>query len=251
MSRISELKQQFSYVFTDEQATVLAEVFHSSHNDLVKSSDFKHLTSVVSELAVAQTETQIELRNLAKKVGELSEAQKRTELKVEELSISQKELSISQKELSISQKELSISLAETQKEVRNLAKQVGGLSEAFGGSLEEFALDLVPELLEKYWNLKIISCSREEINYENKSIEFDLYIEGFIKEKKTIVLGEVKSHITKEEVLKFYKLVEKVKPIYADADLKVVFFGYRAYREVRELIDSLGGYMIFSNTKKL
>jgi hypothetical protein len=209
MNSIAELQERFSFAFSPEQANVLANVIYSSYNELVKTSDFKELKQVVSDLA---------------------EAQKRTEYRVDELAKAQEQ---------------------TSREVRNLARQIGGLSESFGASLEDFALDLVPDLLEKYWNLKVIECSREEVKVDNKTIEFDIFIEGFINDKKIIVLGEVKSHITRDEVTKFYKLIDKVKPLYTDAEIRVVFFGYRAYKEVRELIRSLGGYMIFSNSKKL
>jgi hypothetical protein len=47
-----------------------------------------------------------------------------------------------------------------------------------------------------------------------KVIEFDLQLEGVIDGKKIVVLGEVKSHITIDEVNKFYKQVDKVKPVH-------------------------------------
>jgi hypothetical protein len=209
MSTLAELRDRFSFVFTPEQATVLAEAIFSSYNQLVKTSDFQELKDIVADLAIAQKRTEEEVKRLSKAQEETSRA------------------------------------------VKNLARQMGGLSEAFGASLEDLALDLVPDLLEKFWNMNVLTSSREEIEFEGGKIEFDLFIEGHIDDRKIIVLGEVKSNITKDEVTKFYKLVEKVSPSFADAEVRVIFFGYRAYKEVRTLIDSLGGYLIFSNTRKL
>ncbi|MBW7857469.1 MAG: hypothetical protein H3C43_04040 [Leptonema sp. (in: Bacteria)] len=272
MPTISELKRRFLTAFSDEQSSLLADIFYSNYDSFAKSSDLKELTEVVTELAKAQKNTDTTVKELVEAqkntdttvkelveaqkntgatVKELAEAQKRTEVKVEELAEAQKRTEVKIEELAEAQKRTEVGLEQTSKGVRNLAKQIGGLSEALGGSLEDFALDMVPELLEKYWNLQIISCSREEVEIDDRTIEFDIFIEGLIDAKKIIVIGEVKSNITKEEVKKHYKQVEMIRPLYPDSEIRVVFFGYRAYREVRELISSLGGSMIFTNSKSL
>lgn len=258
MPTISELKRRFLTAFSDEQSSLLADIFYSNYDSLAKSQDLKQLSGIVTELAEAQKNTDATVKELAEAqkntdatVKELAEAQKRTEVKVEELAEAQKNTDATVKELAEAQKRTEVTLEKMSKEVRNLAKQVGGLSEALGGSLEDFALDMVPELLEKYWNLQIISCSREEVKINDRTIEFDVFIEGVIDTKKIIVIGEVKSNITKEEVKKHYKKVDMIRPLHPDSEIRVVFFGYRAYREVRELISSLGGSMIFTNSKSL
>ncbi|MCB1177677.1 MAG: hypothetical protein KDK36_08880, partial [Leptospiraceae bacterium] len=103
--------------------------------------------------------------------------------------------------------------------------------------------------VEKYWNVEVKEVSREEILIDNKKIEFDIYIEGLIENYPAIILGEVKSNITIDEVDKFYKKVEIAKTYYNVSDIRVIFFGYRAYREVREYIRSKGGAMLFTNGK--
>lgn len=128
MSTVSELKRRFLTAFSDEQSSLLADIFYSHYESLAKSSDLKELSGIVTELARAQKDTDATVK-------ELAEAQKRTEVKVEELAEAQKKTDTSVKELAEAQKKTEVTLEELSKEVRNLAKQVGGLSEAIGGSL--------------------------------------------------------------------------------------------------------------------
>jgi hypothetical protein len=193
------IKERLNSVFEPAQANVLTEIISETYTDLVKSSDFKELKSIVQDLA---------------------EAQKRTE-----------------------------------KELRNLARQVGGLSEAFGGSLEDFALDLVPELLEKSWNLKIEDVGRDEFTINKKTVELDLVIRGNREGNPIIVLGEVKSNLTAFEVDKFLSITKEIVTFHSEEfsgkEVRVIFFGYRANREARELVKEKGAYMIFTHGKIL
>ncbi len=54
MNSIVELEKHFSLVFSEEQATVLANVIYNSYNELVKTSDFKELKEIVSSQKSAQ-----------------------------------------------------------------------------------------------------------------------------------------------------------------------------------------------------
>ena len=152
-------------------------------------------------------------------------------------------------------KELADAQKRTEKELRNLARQVGGLSEAFGGSLEDFALDLVPELLEKSWNLKIEDVGRDEFTINKKTVELDLVIRGNREGNPIIVLGEVKSNLTAFEVDKFFSITKEIVTFHSEEfsgkEVRIIFFGYRANREARELVKEKGAYMIFTHGKIL
>ena len=209
----TSIKERLNSVFEPAQANVLTEIISETYTDLVKTNDFKELKSIVQELADAQKE-------LADAQKELTDAQKRTE-----------------------------------KELRNLARQVGGLSEAFGGSLEDFALDLVPELLEKSWNLKIEDVGRDEFTINKKTVELDLVIRGNREGNPIIVLGEVKSNLTAFEVDKFLSITKEIVTFHSEEfsgkEVRIIFFGYRANREARELVKEKGAYMIFTHGKIL
>lgn len=226
MNSVQALSQRLSAVFEPGQAQLLAEVINESYSELVKTSDFSELKSIVGELAQAQGRTE-------QRVEQLAEAQGRTEQRVEELAQAQ---------------------GRTEKELRNLARQVGGLSESFGGSLEDFALDLVPDILETHWQLECEEAGRAEFEVDGKSIEVDLYIEGTIAGRPVIVLGEVKSNLTLSEVERFLEVAHKIRdthPEFGKSELRIIFFGYRAKKEAREAILQAGAYMIFTHGKML
>ncbi len=204
----------------------------------------------VEELAEAQKRTEERVEELAEaqirtehRVEELAEAQKRTEESVAKLSSSVEILSQKVEDLAVAQKSTEISL-------QNLSRQVGGLSEAFGGSLEDFAKDLVPEILENNWDMKIDSCESLEIQDQSKILEFDLVIEGTIGGKLITVLVEVKSNLTLEETKKFFLKVDIAKN-YFSGEIRVLFFGYRVKREALEFIKDMGGYAISTRGKIL
>lgn len=136
--------------------------------------------------------------------------------------------------------------ARTEKALENLARQVGGLSEAVGANLEDFACELVPELLEKYWGMTILSAGREEIEIKAAPHEFDLVVRGTVAERPVLVLGETKATVTPSEVRRFARLVETVRAEHPRDDIRPLFFGYRANRETQNLIRELGGSMVFT-----
>ena len=220
MANLIHLKEKLSRVFSPVQAEVLSEVFIETQNESVKANDFRELKDVVKELAEAQRKTEVRLEELAEAQKKLAEAQNKTE-----------------------------------KELRNLARQVGGLSEAFGGSLEDFAIDLVPELLEKYWNFKALDVGRDEFLVRGKTVEVDLVIRGQIKEKSIIVLGEVKSNVTLNEVYKFLNTVQEIQESnqeeFINKEVRIIFFGYRIQKDAREVIKEKGMYMVFTHGKIL
>ena len=209
---------------------MLAEVISDSYNELVKTSDFNELKAVVHELA---------------------DAQKRTEQRVEALAVAQQKTDQRVAKLTVAQQK-------TEKELRNLARQVGGLSESFGGSLEDFAIDLVPELLEKHWQMHIDDAGRDEFDIAatGQTIEIDLAIRGNINGQPVLVLGEVKSNLTASEVERFIRETDRIKASVSESEspqpeIRVIFFGYRAKREARELVKAKGAYIVFTHGKIL
>ena len=190
----------------------------------------------LQKLEVAQSKTEAS-------VQKLEVAQSKTEASVQKLEVAQSKTEASVQKLEIAQ-------SRTEKEIRNLARQVGGLSESFGGSLEDFAIDLVPELLEKYWKMQIENAGRDSFVVNNKDVEIDLVIRGKIESRPVIVLGEVKSNLTLKEASGFISLV-KTLPLASQGEVKIIFFGYRAQRDARDFIKSAGASMVFTHGKIL
>jgi hypothetical protein len=150
------------------------------------------------------------------------------------------------KELSEAQKELSEAQKRTEWAVADLAKQVGGLSNALGGSLEDFACDLVPEILENRWRLVTKSAGPEDLTDGGRHREFDVVVRGEIEGKPVIVVCETKASVSTAEVTKFMKVVAKIRSRHPDADIRPLFFGYKADRKAREMIVKAGAAMIFT-----
>jgi len=218
MATIPEIRTRLLEVFPERQADVLAHVVVESHDDLVTQADLHKLTGVVSDLANVVTD-------LAESQKELAEAQKRTEDRVEELANAQKS---------------------TELAVADLAKQVGGLANSLGGSLEDFACDLVPEILEKHWQLEVTSAEPEELDAGRGPHELDLVVRGTIDGRPVMIVCEVKSAVTAKEVERFMKVIGWLQAAHPDQDIRGLFFGYRADRKAREAILSAGAAMVFT-----
>ena len=225
MVTISKMREQLLEGFPEQQADLMARVFVSAHDELVTKAEFNELTAVVRELAEAQQRTEL-------RVEELAEAQQRTEFRVEELAESQRELAAAQKQ--------------TEWAVRDLAKQVGGLSNALGGSLEDFACDLVPELLEKHWQMQIESAGPEDLLIGRKHREIDVVVRGTIAGKPVVVVCEAKASVSLKEVEGFLAVIDRFRSAHPDDDIRPLFFGYKADRKARQKIIASGAAMVFT-----
>lgn len=141
-------------------------------------------------------------------------------------------------------------LAEAQKQtewaVRDLAKQVGGLSNALGGSLEDFACDLVPELLEKHWQMQIESAGPEDLLIGRKHREIDLVVRGTIAGRPVMVVCEAKASVSLKEVEGFLAVIDRLRAAQPAADIRPLLFGYKADRKARQKIIASGAAMVFT-----
>ena len=234
-SRFDDLAESLKR--TDKKVDDLAESLKKTDKKVDDLADgLKRTDKKVDDLAES-------LKRTDKKVDDLADGLKRTDKKVDDLAESLKKTDKKVDELAHAQKETDKKVDKLEKSVQNLARQVGGLSESFGGSLEDFALDIVPEVLENNWNMSIDSAYREDFVLRGRTIEVDLIIEGTIQDKSIVVLCEVKSNLTLEEAKKFFLLVELIKDKF-EAEIRVLFFGYRVKRDALEFIKDMGGFAI-------
>jgi len=169
--------------------------------------------------------TKAEFNELTAATRELAEAQVRTEHHMDDLAQAQQR---------------------TEWALRDLAKQVGGLSNALGGSLEEFACELVPEMLEKYWQMEVASAGPEELLIGRRQREIDVVVRGTVAGKPVVVVCEVKATVTAKEVSGFLALTDRFRAANPENDIRPLFFGYKANRAARERILASGAAMVFS-----
>ena len=211
MTTIPKMRTRLLQGFPEPQADLLAQVFIESYDELVTKAELNELTGVVN--------------TLAQSVQELAESQKQTDRSLAELAEAQKQ---------------------TEWAMADLTKQVGGLANALGGSIEDFACDLVPELLEKHWEMQIDSARPEELMVGGRQREIDVVIRGSIAGKPVVVLCEAKASVSPTEVQRFLKAVEKVRAARPTEDIRPLFFGYKANRTARDLIVQSGAAMVFT-----
>jgi len=225
---LTEIRNRLQRSFTADQADLIANLHVEMHDQLVTRHDFAELRSVVERLAKSQQQ--------------LAESQQRTEHRVEELVESQRELVESQRELADAQRR-------TEHAVKDLAKQVGGLAATAGGNLEAYASERIPEVLAERFGFVMESCGSESIEAEGKSYEFDAVLRGTINGRPVVVLCEVKTNISESEVRGFLRIAERVRKALAqetgEADVRPLFFGYRAAVVTQKMITSSNAWLVF------
>jgi hypothetical protein len=221
MVSLTEIRNRLQRSFTADQAEIIANLHVEMHDQLVTRHDFAELRSVVERLAKSQQQ--------------LAESQQRTEHRVEELAESQRELADAQRR--------------TEHAVKDLAKQVGGLAATAGGNLEAYASERIPEVLAERFGFVMESCGSESIEAEGKSYEFDAVLRGTINGRPVVVLCEVKTNISESEVRGFLRIAERVRKALAqetgEADVRPLFFGYRAAVVTQKMITSSDAWLVF------
>ena len=228
MVSLTEIRNRLQRSFTADQAELIANLHVEMHDQLVTRHDFAELRSVVERLAESQQQ--------------LAESQQRTEHRVEELADSQRGLVESQRELADAQRR-------TEHSIKDLAKQVGGLAATAGGNLEAYASERIPEVLAERFGFVMESCGSESIEAEGKSYEFDAVLRGTINGRPVVVLCEVKTNISESEVRGFLRIAERVRKALAqetgEADVRPLFFGYRAAVVTQRMITSSDAWLVF------
>ena len=221
MVSLTEIRNRLQRSFTADQADLIANLHVEMHDQLVTRHDFAELRSVVERLAKSQQQ--------------LAESQQRTEHRVEELAESQRELADAQRR--------------TEHSIKDLAKQVGGLAATAGGNLEAYASERIPEVLAERFGFVMESCGSESIEAEGKSYEFDAVLRGTISGRPVVVLCEVKTNISESEVRGFLRIAERVRKARAqetgEADVRPLFFGYRAAVVTQKMITSSDAWLVF------
>lgn len=174
--------------------------------------EVRKLSSEVRELASTQKE-------FAATQKEFAATQKKTEIAIEELSAAQKRTEVAVEELAVAQKKTDVA-------VTRLARAVGGLSDTIGYGLEDIARVVLPSYLLKTYHIELTTpFERGFIPTNGRYVEFDLYAKCKRNQEKAIILGEVKSRVSKGEVDRFNKLIKKVESHFNQSIIKFIF-GY-------------------------
>ncbi len=250
----SDLKDSFG----DEPARKMTNVIGQIYEELsqsVRREDFNELKEVVKELAEAQRKTEVRLDSLAVKVEELAEAQRRTEAKVEELAEAQRKTEVRLDSLTVKVEELADAQRRTEEEVRKLAKglmetrqMVGGLSDTVGYGLEDRAIASMPALLRHRFGIEPDTpFVRQYIDINGKESELNMFGTGHKGEEKWFVVGEGKAKLSRKDVDRFMKLVDRLKTAGLIGDhVLPLLVTYSTRPAVQQYAETKGMHVIWS-----
>ena len=208
------IRQKLAHLFNKEQISALIWLVRESYDQLVKVSDFNELKEIVrvlgvrtSELANAQKKTEQRLDSLTLRVEELAEAQKRTEARVEELAEAQKRTEARVEELAEAQKKTEIQVQSLAGELKKTRKELGGLSITVGYTLENEAFKALPGLLLKEHGIKIKGRLKRTYLKDKYGRDIEVNISGEGKRNGRIltIIGEAKSQLSKRGVDEFIR----------------------------------------------
>lgn len=177
---------------------VLGQVYEKVIQTVIKD-EFRELKEIVAELAEAQKATE-------KKISELVEAQKGIQIRVDRLSAALEELAEAQKATEKSLNRLT-------EDYRQTRERLESMSDAVGYGLENQSYKALPVLLKRDLDLQIEGrLLRRYLPGDKKGRYFqvNIYSWGHKNGEKTLVVGEVKTSISRREITRFQKIVEKV-----------------------------------------
>jgi len=161
----------------------------------------------LEELAEAQKKTEERLNSLSQRVEELAEAQKRTEQRVEELAEAQKRTEQRLEELAEAQKRTEQRLDILTEKVEFLHGRIEDLSDSVGYSIENRAYQALPSLLEQQGIIVQGDLIRRYIGEH----QINVFGKARRENQDVTILGECKTRLSKKEINRFERIVNRLK----------------------------------------
>uniref|UniRef100_A0A0F2LKT6 DNA repair ATPase n=1 Tax=Candidatus Aramenus sulfurataquae TaxID=1326980 RepID=A0A0F2LKT6_9CREN len=123
------------------------------------------------------------------------------------------------------------------KAVDSLNNRVGGLENTFGLVIEDLVREKLPSWFRQQ-GVEVKEVSGKVVQFENKHLEFDFYVEQGNK----VYLGEVKVTLRERDVKRFYSKVELAKKVLKDKEVvPVLVYRFKAKKEIpKELAKAYG-----------
>jgi hypothetical protein len=144
-------------------------------------------------------------------VASIAVAQKETDKQLKQTDLQLKQTDLQQKE---TDRQLS-------KQMKELGKQIGGLGQKFGSFTEGLALPSMQHILQKRFNMDVISPS-VRVRKEGMDIEIDVmaYANNDINE---VYIVEVKSHLREEGITQLQNIMNNFRRFFPEHKDKKVF----------------------------
>ena len=231
MLNIENVKGRLKRVFSEQQASVLAEIIVKARDELVKVSDFNELKEIVRDLAKSQKELAEAQKRTEARIEELAEAQGRTEQRLNSLAQRVEELAEAQKRTEEEIKRLARGLASTRTEL-------GGLARSVSYSLEDEAYRALPSYLKRHYGIEVLErFIRTEIDGE----EIDIFAKAKRDGKDVLIVGETELKLSSVGKLKrLDKKVLVVKEKFAEKEIVKLFVTHYARPQIKKKAEERG-----------
>ncbi|WP_375329031.1 DUF3782 domain-containing protein [Microcystis sp. BLCC-F210] len=199
---------------------------------------------ILAELATAQKETDLLLKEVSQQQKENAQQLKETDKQLKETDLLLKEVSQQQKENAQQQKETERRQQETDRQLKELGRQIGGLGAKFGSFTEGLALPSMETILRQRFGMEVISPSvRVSKNGQHLEIDVLAYTNG---ELNTAYIVEVKSHAREESITQLKSILQRFRsffPEHKDKKLYGILASVDLSNELREKILQEGFYV--------
>jgi len=181
----NELKEKLEPEAALKIAETMGYIYSELQNTVTKT-DFNDLKEIVRDLSEAQKRTEQRLEKLTIRVDELAEAQKRTEVELSKLTQQVRKLATDQKDI---------------------RRQLGGLSATVGYTLEDRAFLSLPKLLERDFGITVEDDLKRDYirDNEGREIEVNILGKGSQNGKELLIVGEGKSQLSKNDIDNFIR----------------------------------------------
>jgi hypothetical protein len=164
----------------------------------------EELKELVASLAVAQKQTDIQLRETDRQLKETDRQLKETDLQIKE-----------------TDRQLKESSRELNEQLQELGRQIGGLGKKFGGFTEGMALPSMEKILRQRFGMEVVS-PRVRVRKDGKELQIDVLAYANGATGKAYVV-EVKSHAREESVEQLRAILENFRRFFPEHDNKAIY----------------------------
>jgi len=199
----------------------------------------------LNSLAIAQQRTEERLNSLAERVESLAIAQQRTEERLNSLAIAQQRTEERLNSLAIAQERTEKEIRTLTITVKRIQKELGGLSHSVGFDLENQAYKALPNILKERFGIEIKDrLLRKYIEYpDGREEEINIYGEAQKNGKKIFIIGESKTHLSRKDIEKFKKRIERLKKVIGEEIFPIFVVHTSSPKIVKFSLDS--GFPVF------
>ena len=135
--------------------------------------------------------------------------------------------------------------------IDRLRKQVGGLSETVGGDIEDIAYIVLHDVLKREFGWQVGVLERKWQTWDGEPEEVNVFGQATdpVQPGQVIwIVGEAKHNLTRNEVDRFARQVERARR-HLVGEIFPVCFCYRARPEVQQRVRDAGIQLVFSYGK--